>query len=204
MFLFRKKDISTKDDAVLLAEYRQSGDKTLVGELFKRYAQTVLGTCAFYLEDKENAKDAVMQIFDKLFDELRVKEIENFKGWLSFVVRNHCISEIRKRKTTQKKHEGFYEFEYQMPDEATEEKINRVDDDEMITYMQEAMGELKPQQKKCVELFYLQQKSYQEISGLTGFSLNEVKSFIQNGKRNLKLLIEEKKNHKVKKLFPAA
>lgn len=203
MFLFLGKNIITKVDAVLLAEYRQTGDKTLVAELFKRYAQTVLGACAFYLEDKENAKDAAMHIFEKLFEELKVKEVENFKGWLSFVVRNYCISEIRKRKTSKKKHEGFYEFEYQMPNETTEEKINRVDDDEMIAYMQEALQELKPQHKKCVELFYLEQKSYYEISLLTGFRLNEVKSFIQNGKRNLKLMIEEKKK-KINKLFPAA
>ena len=204
MFFFKKKDISTKEDSVLLAEYRNTGDKTLVGELFKRYAQLVLGTCAFYLEDKDNAKDAVMQIFEKLFVDLRVKEIENFKGWLSFVVRNHCISEIRKRKTAQKKHEGFYEFEYQMPDEETESKINSVNDDEMLAHMHEAMEELRPQQKKCLELFYLNEKSYVEITKLTGYSLNEVKSFIQNGKRNLKLIIEEKKSYKVKKLFPAA
>jgi RNA polymerase sigma-70 factor (ECF subfamily) len=155
------------------------------------------------LEDKENAKDAAMHIFEKLFEELKVKEVENFKGWLSFVVRNYCISEIRKRKTSKKKHEGFYEFEYQMPNETTEEKINRVDDDEMIAYMQEALQQLKPQHKRCVELFYLEQKSYYEISLLTGFRLNEVKSFIQNGKRNLKLMIEEKKK-KINKLFPAA
>ncbi|MBC7864963.1 MAG: sigma-70 family RNA polymerase sigma factor [Bacteroidia bacterium] len=204
MFLFRKKDITTKEDAVLLAEYRQSGDKALVGELFKRYAQVVLGSCAYYLEDKDNAKDAVMQIFDKLMDELKHREIDNFKGWLSFVVRNHCISEIRKRKTTQKKHEAFYEFEYQMPDEQYEEKISKVDDEEMLACMQQALAELKPQQKQCVELFYLQQKSYQQIAEQTSYSLNEVKSFIQNGKRNLKILIEEKQSKKIKKLFPAA
>jgi RNA polymerase sigma factor (sigma-70 family) len=211
MFLFRKKNISTKEDSVLLEEYRLEGNKELIGELFKRYAQLVLGTCNFYLEDKDAAKDAVMQIFEKLIDELRTREIENFKGWLSFVVRNHCISEIRKRKSSRKKHEAFYEFEYQLPDELTEEKIARVDDDEMLQHMHESMAQLKPAQKKCVELFYLANKSYQEIAGLTNYSLNEVKSYIQNGKRNLKLLIEEKRklsasnaDPKIKKLFPAA
>ncbi len=204
MFLFRKKDISKKDDATLLLEYRQTGDKNLVGELFKRYAHLVLGSCAFYLEDKENAKDAVMQIFDKLIDELKIREIENFKGWLSFVVRNHCISELRKRKTSIKKHEAFYEFEYEMPDEDGEKKINRINDEEMLELMHESLQSLKPAQKTCVEHFYLKEKSYQEISAETGYSLNEVKSYIQNGKRKLKILIEEKKRKKIIKLNPAA
>jgi RNA polymerase sigma factor (sigma-70 family) len=204
MFLFRKKKISTKEDAELLLEYRQNGDTEIVGELFKRYSHLVLGSCAFYLEDKESAKDATMQIFDKLIVELRSREIENFKGWLSFVVRNHCISEIRKRKTTIKKHEAFYEFEYEQPNEDEERKINRIKDEELLEYMQQSLHELKPAQKKCIELFYLQNKSYQAICDETGYSMNEVKSFIQNGKRNLKLLIEEKKNGKIKNLNPAA
>lgn len=200
MFLFRKKDISKKEDGVLLQEYRQSGDKNLVGELFKRYAHLTLGSCAFYLEDKEAAKDAVMQIFDKLIEELKTREIDNFKGWLSFVIRNHCISELRRKKSAVKKHEAFYEFEYELPDEDEERRINRVKDEEMLTLMHEALQELKRPQQICVELFYLKEKSYQQISEETGYSMNEVKSYIQNGKRNLKILIEamhKKKKHKL-------
>lgn len=203
MFLFRRKDISKKADAVLLEEYRQSGDKEVVGELFKRYAHLVLGSCAYYLDDKEAAKDAVMQIFDKLMVELKSKEIENFKGWLSFVVRNHCISELRKKKTASRKHEAFYEFEYEMPDEDEERRLNRVKDEEMLAHMSEALNELKPAQKKCIELFYLSGRSYNEICSETGYTPNEVKSFIQNGKRSLKILIEAKLSRS-KNLNPAA
>ena len=192
MFLFRKKKYLEQSDESLLYEYRKSTDMRIVEELFNRYARQMLGTCIFYLEDKETAKDAVMQIFDKLIINLKTQEVLNFKGWLSFVVRNHCISEIRKSKSLKKKHEDYYEFEYEWPDEETENTIFSVSDEELITHLNSGLKELKVRQRICVELFYLKQKSYQQISSETGFSINEVKSNIQNGKRNLKLIIHDK------------
>lgn len=191
MFLFRKNEISENSDEDLLREYRFSGNKEIIAALFKRYANKILGACAFYFEDKEKSKDAVMQIFQKLMEELKKKEINNFRGWLSFVVRNHCISELRKEKSSVKKHAAFYEFEYEMPDEEEEKKISLIKDEQMLQYMHLSISRLKEFQRKCVSLFYLQRKSYQEISLEMGCSLNEVKSHIQNGKRKLKLMIEE-------------
>ncbi len=193
MFFLKKKNTPVTDDAELLLLYRNTKDLFYVGELFKKHSKTVLGTCLFYLEDKEEAKDAVMQIFDKLIVELKVQEIDYFKAWLGFVTRNYCISFIRKRKSTQSRMAAYYEFEKQESDYDTEVKIAKVSDDELAEQLlQVSMEELKEQQRNCIVLFYLQNKSYQQISDTTGFSLNEVKSYIQNGKRNLKLLIEEK------------
>src|SRR4051812_11384600 len=96
MWLFKKKD--TLSDEALALNYFRSGDKALVGDLFEKHVKTVFGVCLFYFRDKDLAKDAVMQIFEKLITELRKTEIKNFKGWLSFVVRNHCIGELRKTK----------------------------------------------------------------------------------------------------------
>ena len=191
MFLFQKKKITEKKDEELLLEYRISGNKEIFSFLFQRYAEKVLYACAFYFEDKEKAKDAVMQIFFKLMEELLTRQIENFKGWLSFVVRNHCISELRKEKSSLKKHAGFYEFKYQLTNEEEESRIAKIRDEHMLQHMQDALLHLKDNQRVCVSLFYLQQQSYQQISDATGYSVKEVKSYIQNGKRNLKLKIEE-------------
>ena len=192
MFLFRKKKYSDLSDESLLLEYRTSKDMRLIEELFNRYARKMLGVCIFYLEDKEAAKDAVMQIFNKLITELLIREPINFKGWLSFVVRNHCISEIRKSKSIKKRHEDFYEFEYEMPDELIEGKISSVTDDVMESHLKDGLNALKDGQRICIELFFLNEKSYQEISNVTGFQIKKVKSFIQNGKRNLKLFLAGK------------
>lgn len=190
---FNKKKIITTDDLELLALYRQTHDKYYVGELFKKYSKVVLGTCAFYLEDREEAKDTVIDIFNKLMEDLKKHQIENFKAWLSFVTKNHCISIIRKRKTNRNRMADYYEFEKQettYQDELVQEKIK----DEEITaqFLKESLNELKDKQRICVEQFYLQSKTYFEIADNTGYSVNEVKSYIQNGKRNLKILIEEK------------
>jgi RNA polymerase sigma factor (sigma-70 family) len=191
---FRKKDIPQVEDHELLALYRHNQDMKYVGELFKKYSKLVLGTCAFYLDDKDEAKDAVMQIFDKLIIELKKSEVENFKAWLGFVTRNHCISLLRKRKSDRERMADYYEFEKQESDEETEMRIAKVKDSEINeVFLRESLGELKEAQRVCIELFYLRDKSYQEITETTQYTLNEVKSYIQNGKRNLKLLIEEKK-----------
>lgn len=195
MWLFKKRDFATDEE--LATNYYNSGDKELVGLLFEKHVKTVFGVCLFYFRDKDVAKDAVMQIFEKLITELKKTEVKNFKGWLSFVVRNYCISEIRKNKNKYKLPESYLDFEIQETTLDVEEKILGVSDEIMLEQMHACMMELKENQKVCVDLFYLKNQSYQQISEKTNFSLNEVKSFIQNGKRNLKLLIEQKiKNNK--------
>jgi len=188
MWLFKKKEYSSDEE--LLKHYKQSGNKDLFADLFKKHVSVVYGTCLFYLQDKDEAQDATMQLFEKLMLDINNREIDNFKGWLSFVVRNHCISIIRKNKSQSKNIKSYYEFEYEDANYETEEKINTVSDDVMLENMKQCLPKLKENQRLCVELFYLNNKSYQDIANQTGFTLNEVKSYIQNGKRNLKLLLE--------------
>jgi RNA polymerase sigma-70 factor (ECF subfamily) len=189
MWLFKKKEYNSDEE--LLRHYKQSGNKELFADLFKKHVTVVYGTCLFYLQDKDEAQDATMQLFEKLMLDINNREIDNFKGWLSFVVRNHCISLIRKNKSQSKNIKSYYEFEYEAPDYEQEEKINSVSDDILLEKMKDSLPKLKENQRVCVELFYLKNKSYQDIANETNFSLNEIKSYIQNGKRNLKLLIEE-------------
>lgn len=195
MWLFKKRDFATDEELAL--NYFKSGDKEFVGLLFEKHVKTVFGVCLFYFRDKDVAKDAVMQIFEKLIIELKKTEVKNFKGWLSFVVRNYCISELRKNKNKFHLPESYLDFEVKETSLEDEEKILGVSDEEMIDHMQNCLADLKENQKVCVELFYLKNQSYQHICDKTNFSLNEVKSFIQNGKRNLKLLVEQRiKNRK--------
>jgi len=194
MWLFKKRDFATDEELAL--NYFNTGDKELVGLLFEKHVKTVFGVCLFYFRDKDVAKDAVMQIFEKLITELKKTEVKNFKGWLSFVVRNYCISEIRKNKNKYRLPESYLEFEINETTVEEEEKVLGLSDEVMMDHMQAGLSELKENQKLCVELFYLKGQSYQQICDKTNFSLNEVKSFIQNGKRNLKLLIEAKIKNK--------
>ncbi len=196
MFFFGKKkiEIAPVDDATLIVNYKQTGDLMYIGELYKKYSKQVLGVCIFYFKDKDESKDHVMQIFDKLIVELKDKQIDNFKGWLGFVVRNYCISILRKQKTDKKRLNDYYEHEYTMQNEDAEIALNEIKDEELtLGLLNESLNELKKGQKECIELFFLKNKSYHEIVAQTSYSLNEVKSYIQNGKRNLKIILLEKK-----------
>lgn len=189
MWLF-KRNTSRPDEELLLA-FRQSGNKELFAELFKNHVSAVYGTCLFYLQDKDEAKDAVMNIFEKLMEDLKQSDVKNFKAWLSFVVRNHCISAIRKKHTAFKNVKAYYDYEYKETTYETELKIESVTDDQLLQHLNECLPQLKEKQRKCIEFFYLKNRSYQQISEMTGMEINEVKSNLQNGKRNLKLMIEE-------------
>jgi len=173
-------------DNELVNEYKKSGNKEYVGELYKRYTHLVMGMCIQHMKDKDVAKDMVIQIFEKLFNELQKREVENFKAWLTFVVRNYCISELRKMQTQQLRSD---EYEYNLKTEQIYTE-NACDEKELqFKKLETALLHLNPFQKKCIELFYYKNMTYSQIVELTGYSVNEVKSYIQNGKRNLKLLM---------------
>ena len=178
-------------DAELVARYKKENNKQFVGELYKRYTHLVMGMCIHYFKDTDIAKDMVLQIFEKLFDELKKHEVDNFKHWLTFVVRNYCISELRKMQTQLNRNIQYqYEAKQLLIETDSDDKAEQ---EKRLDLLEKALKELNPFQKKCVELFYLKNRSYTQIAELTGYSLNEVKSYIQNGKRNLKLLITNSK-----------
>jgi len=191
MFFSNSEYLKNLSDAELVALYKKGTDKQYIAELYKRYTHLVFGMCIHYFKDQDQAKDIVMRIVEKLFDELKKREIENFKIWLTFVVRNYCISELRKMQT-QLNRDLLYQYE-------VKQGFGELDNEEIelhekkLEQLEKGLENLSPFQKKCIELFYLKNRSYVEIAELTGYSLNEVKSHIQNGKRNLKLFITNSK-----------
>lgn len=178
-------------DNELITEYKSTKNNVLVGILYKRYSHLVLGLCFKYLKDEDDAKDAVMQIFEKLINDLLKHNIDFFKSWLYTFSKNHCLMIIRNRQSKLKK-----EIDLQIHADSfmETEQLNHLtvasEKEKQFTQLENAIIELSTDQKRCIELFYLQEKSYAEIVDITGFTMNEVKSFIQNGKRNLKIKLE--------------
>jgi RNA polymerase sigma-70 factor (ECF subfamily) len=181
-------------DQQLLENFYTDHNTEWLGILLPRYTLLLLGVCMKYLKNEEEAKDCVQQIFLKVITELQKYRVDYFKSWLYMVAKNHCLMKIRDKqgKTPVELSEKYLT--------ATEEKPdlqNLRQNDETLALMSEALHELSKEQQQCVTLFYFQKKSYQEISDETGFTLMQVKSYIQNGKRNLRLLLEKKlKNEK--------
>lgn len=180
------KNHSTFSDIELIAKYKDSGDLALVGTLYNRYMTLVYGVCMKYLKDREESRDAVMQIFEKLMVSLKTHEITHFKSWLYATSRNHCLMALRARKGKKVEEISADFMENGL-------LLHLQDEPEMETNLiklEKCIANLAAEQKDCVTLFYMQQKCYKEIVQITGFDDNKVKSYIQNGKRNLKLCME--------------
>lgn len=142
-----------------------------------------------YLKDEDDSKDASSQIFEKLLTDLKKHEITFFKAWLHTVVKNHCFMQLRaKPKEISKMPSFVMETDEGLHQEAAgvEEKLQ---EELKLQKMEEALTHLDPHQQQCIQLFYLEQKCYQEVAAITGFTMNQVKSYLQNGKRNLKILM---------------
>lgn len=186
MRLFKAKNIQSLTDNELIAAYKSKGDNELVGELYKRYSHLVYGVCLKYLKNEDEAKDAVLQIFENLLEDLKKHDIANFKSWLHSVARNHCLMFLRKEQTKQKR-VNEYEATYQHEETfAAPFGVHDKEEKEVkLTKLEEAMTYLKEEQRVCIQLFYIEEKCYNEVADITGYEIKKVKSYIQNGKRNL-------------------
>jgi RNA polymerase sigma-70 factor, ECF subfamily len=192
-------NFTTYTDDQLLGYYREDGDKRYLGELYKRYAHLVLGLCLKYLKDEEKARDAVVDIFELIMEKLLHNDVLFFRSWLYIVAKHHLLRIIRKNKES---------IEVSMPgDEIISgnfmENGEEIAPNTELEYVEvreqqlhEALSELKEDHQVCIRQFYFEKRSYAEIASATGFDLKQVKSFIQNGKRNLKLILEEKRFYK--------
>jgi len=183
-------------DEELLQQFSNNGSLDTLGALYSRYMHLVYGVSLKYLGNREDAKDVVMQIFEKLIVDLAGQEIRNFKSWLYVLTKNHCLMQIRSQKSADGRLEG-YKIEQEFME--SEQEVHPIDRDEQSVEeaLKYCIEQLKSEQKQCIELFYYQKLCYQEIAEKLGMNEKKVKSYLQNGKRNLKICLE--RNHVSKK-----
>ncbi|RQO31466.1 sigma-70 family RNA polymerase sigma factor [Taibaiella sp. KBW10] len=181
-----QENVQHISEETLLALYYKEGNNVYVGELLSRYTMRLFGVSMKYLKDEDEAKDMVQQVFVKALQEIGKYKIDNFGGWLYRIAQNACISQIRTKKNfVEDTALKYVHSETEVADaEFWKEEQN-------IHYLHQAIALLKEDQRHCIELFYLQKKSYQQIVAESPYTIKEVKSNIQNGKRNLKILIEQ-------------
>jgi RNA polymerase sigma factor (sigma-70 family) len=180
---------STLSDSDLIAQYKASGDMPVAGLLFQRYMDLVYGVCLKYLKQPENAQDTVIAIFEELSVKLHKHEIENFKGWLYTLTKNHCLMKLRSEKK-----QPVVKFDMELVQSEENVHLNgELDKEANFKKLDYCLGQLVEEQKKVIELFYLQGKCYNQIVELTGMEWSKVRSHIQNGRRNLKNCMESQK-----------
>jgi RNA polymerase sigma factor (sigma-70 family) len=181
-------------DKELVTLYKESGDMAVLGELYQRYMELVYGVCLKYYKEPERSKDSVMLIFEELVSKLKKHEVDNFKGWLHQLSKNHCLMQLRTPKNMK-----TVEFKTEIVQSEEEVHLNGVlsertpweEKEENFKKLEYCLGTLSDEQRNTVKLFYLEGKCYNEIVELTGLEWNHVRSLIQNGRRNLKNCMEK-------------
>ncbi len=179
-----KKNLS---DSELIERYRYSYDNAYLGELFQRYSHMLYGVCLKYMKNEDEAKDVVMEVFEKVLTDLKRHQVENFRTWVYSVAKNQCLMKLRKEKRIQVRHEEYVHVTAQIMELDLPEHLNGESQEETDRKLMQAVENLKKEQQDCIKLFYFEKKSYEEIEAQTGFTYKQVKSFLQNGKRNLKI-----------------
>ena len=189
MFGNKQKKYKLKTDEELVTLYKLERSSTCIAVIYERYGHLVMGTCMKYLKNEVESQDITMQIFEELHSKLLKHEINYFKSWLYMVTKNECFMFLRKSKSQNTTDfSESYDVEQTIEDVQAKEKS--------LELLENAIEDLKPEQKRCVKLFYLEEKSYQQISAELNLSLMQVKSAIQNGKRNIKLQLEKQDEFK--------
>jgi RNA polymerase sigma factor (sigma-70 family) len=175
-------------DKELLMQYKNSDDLAVLGDLYQRYMELVYGVCLKYMKDSEKAKDCVMVIFEELVTKLKKHEVDNFKSWLYQLAKNHCLMQLRTPKNLK-----TVELPASLMQSEENVHLNGVlEKEENFKKLEYCLGTLSEEQREVVKLFYLDGKCYNEITEATGMEWNKVRSLIQNGKRNLKICMEER------------
>ncbi len=174
-------------DKELVDRYKATGDLAVLGDLYQRYMELVYGVCLKYYKDPEQARDSVMQIFEELVTKVKKHEIDNFRPWLHQLAKNHCLMQLRTPRNLK-----TVEFKMEIMQSEEEVHLNGVlDKEENFRKLEFCLGTLTGKQQEAIRLFYLEGKCYNEIVELTGQEWNQVRSSIQNGRRNLKICMEK-------------
>jgi len=192
--LLKKDQYINISDQDLLQRHLRENDNELLGILLSRYTLLLLGVCMKYLKNESDAKDAVQQIFLKVIKDVSRFEIVYFKSWLYMVAKNYCLMQLRN------KNHHYHELDDSTLQTASDDFDFQIflQKESKLNLLSTALQQLNSEQHLCISLFYLEKKSYQQIVDQTGFQMMQVKSHIQNGKRNLKIIMEKKIEHERK------
>lgn len=187
------RSLNKMSDEELINAYKESSNIEYVGELFQRKTHLIASLSFKFLKNETDAEDATYEVFEILCKDLLKHEVANINSWLFSVTRNHCYKKLRKtinerEKINEQKNSTYSFMESATDDDLLEKELL----EEQLDLMEEVIEELNKEQRVCVKLFYLEKKSYVEIVEETEYELKKVKSYIQNGKRNIKILMDKK------------
>ncbi|MEM1358542.1 MAG: sigma-70 family RNA polymerase sigma factor [Bacteroidota bacterium] len=173
-------------DLELVKAFCADDRREALGLLYQRYGHLVVGLCLDYLKEREAARDATMEIFEKVTLKVCNQPIDSFRAWLFYTSRNYCIDLLRKRVRERERLAKISE-----PNFVESSDADRPLSEERLQHLPDALAQLGEEQARCIKLFYLKGLSYTEVATTTGYDLKQVKSYLQNGRRNLRNHLEK-------------
>lgn len=181
-------------DEELVVRFQQEKDIKILGELYHRYMELTMGLCMKYIKNTEESEDAVMEIFEILVRRLPNHKVDNFRAWLYRLASNHCLDILRKNKRLEEKQRDHVLMHFVKKERHYDEWLSIENDDKemVLKKLEECLEDLKEEQQRSIQLFYIEKKSYDEISSLLDITWSKTRSLIQNGRRNLKKCMEKK------------
>ena len=188
MLLNRRSYLRKLSDEDIISLYKEKQWSSCIDELYQRYSHLVFGVCLKYVKQIENAEDITLTLFTSLTQKLLQHQVQHFKSWIYVSARNSSLMFLRANKKSEELMQDDHLF-----DESEFLLAEKHQKDELLDNLSAVFDELKEEQKMCIQLFYLEKKSYEEVAQITHYTLKEVKSHLQNGRRNLKILLEKRK-----------
>lgn len=190
------KELEQLSDNALITGYQETGQQVYISLLYRRYEHLVYGSCLKYLKNSHDIEDMVGEVFEKVMLKLRTTNVKSFADWVFIITRNACLSKLRKKKIEYSSSDNWDEIERKsdefMENEGLARLMNSEPSNRRISLVKDALAELSEEQRHCVQLFFFDSQSYREIEATTGYPLKKVKSLLQNGKRNLRIILSKK------------
>ncbi|MFT4092775.1 MAG: sigma-70 family RNA polymerase sigma factor [Niabella sp.] len=185
--VFKITSLKQASDEALLRQFKQTGNQEALATLYLRYSGLLYGVCFKYLEDAEEARDAVMNIYQELLRKLPEHEVQHFKSWVYVLAKNYCLMQLR----SSKKNITVSFEQHAMQSDDFEHLDSIIEKEETFRRLEKCMEALPGEQQKSIRMFYYDNKCYNEIAEITGQDWNKVRSLIQNGRRNLKICMDK-------------
>lgn len=184
--MFFTGKITQHSDEALLSLFRETEKHDYFTALYSRYIPLIYGLCLNYLKTKEDAQDAVMELFADVQEKALRYEIKTFRTWIYSVTKNYCLNILRSKQEIIAVEINAHFMELVDFPVLFNESNKR----ENFRLLQHCLDQLPEPQQKSIQLFFMEDQSYADIAATTGYHLKSVKSYIQNGKRNLKICID--------------
>jgi len=163
----------------LVRRVRDEGDRAAFDRLVERHQRWLHAVCSRMLRSDDAGRDAAQEVFARALERLSTLRGENFPGWLKVIAVNHCLNTIdRNKRLVPIEHADTAPAPGPSPDA-------RLLHAERVALARRLVARLPDKQKVVFCMKYIDGFSYDEIERLTGFSGNEVKSFLQNARRNV-------------------